>query len=252
MGNETDLLSPAYAGPLTEEQIETYYREGYIVVEDLVSDGAIDAVVDEAKKFAYTPGGGWTPKIFDHAAPEKDAALHRLLVEPDVVAAVEQIFEAPARVYFGMLAVVPANGGKGLEWHQDNQYSTILGRALNVFIALCDITPDKAILWVAPESHLKGVQESVTESGHRVAATPENGMPLPTLKKGSVCIFDRSTLHHSKRNTTDEDRFAYAAQYAEEKARAAYLGGKKDPNRMLVTDLRARWPDAPRPTSVVG
>jgi ectoine hydroxylase-related dioxygenase (phytanoyl-CoA dioxygenase family) len=120
-------------------------------------------------------------------------------------------------------------------------YSTILGRALNVFIALCDITPDKAILWVAPKSHLKGVQESLTETGHKVAAAPENGMPLPTLAKGSVCIFDRSTLHHSKRNETDEDRYAYAAQYSEEKARAAYLDGKKDNTRMLASDLAARW-----------
>ena len=66
-------------------------------------------------------------------------------------------------------------------------------------------------------------------------------MPLPTLKKGSACIFDRSTLHHSKRNDTGEHRFAYAAQYSEDKARAAYLDGKKDPKRMLATDLAARW-----------
>jgi ectoine hydroxylase len=242
MGNENDLLPPAtYSGPLSEEQIETYYREGYVVVEGLVPDAVVDAVVAEGKKTSYTPGGGWTPRIFEHDAPEKDAALHRILVEPNVVGAVEQIFEAPARVHFGMLAVVPANGGKGLEWHQDNMYSTILGRALNVFVALCDITPDKAILWVAPKSHLKGVQESLTETGHRVAAEPENGMPLPTLKKGSACIFDRSTLHHSKRNATDEDRFAYAAQYSEDKARAAYLDGKKDPKRMLARDLRQQW-----------
>jgi ectoine hydroxylase len=244
--NNAALLSPPLPpspilGPLSEEQIETYYREGYIVVENLVPDTAVDAVVEEAKKNAYAPGGGWTARIFEHDAPEKDAALHRLLVEPSVVGAVEQIFEARARIYYGMLAVVPANGGKGLEWHQDNMYSTILGRALNVFIALCDITPDKAILWVAPQSHLKGVGESIIKDGHRVAPPPANGVPLPTLTKGSVCIFDRNTLHHSKRNETGEDRYAYAAQYSEEKARAAYLHGKKDPKPMLAADLRARW-----------
>jgi hypothetical protein len=49
-----------------------------------------------------------------------------MLVEPNIIAAVEQLFEAPARVYYGMTAVVPANGGNGLPWHQDNQYSQIL------------------------------------------------------------------------------------------------------------------------------
>jgi ectoine hydroxylase-related dioxygenase (phytanoyl-CoA dioxygenase family) len=63
---------------------------------------------------------------------------------------VEQIFEAPARVYYGMLAIVPAHGGKGLEWHQDNMYDVVRDVLLNTFVALCDITTDKAILWVAP------------------------------------------------------------------------------------------------------
>jgi hypothetical protein len=135
--------------PLSPEQIAQYYREGYLVVPGLVPHESIDQVL------AVVPtagaNGSWTPVIFDHDEPEKDAALHRLLVEPSVLGAVEQIFEVPARVYYGMLAVVPAHGGNGLPWHQDNQYDQILGNALNVFIALCDITPDKAILWVAPQ-----------------------------------------------------------------------------------------------------
>jgi hypothetical protein len=34
---------------LTEEQVETYFREGYLVVEELVPEEAIDSVVEEAK-----------------------------------------------------------------------------------------------------------------------------------------------------------------------------------------------------------
>ena len=149
----------------------------------------------------------------------------------------EQVFETRARVYYGMLAIVPAHGGTGLEWHQDNMYTTILGRALNVFIALCDITPERANLWVAPKSHLKGVQESLTSEGHRVAAAPDNGIPLPTLTKGAACIFDRSLLHHSKRNETSEDRYAYAAQYHEDNARLASTG-QKDPLKMRASELQ--------------
>jgi len=226
--------------PLSDLQVEEYYREGYIVVENLVPETVVDSVVEEARKFPVTAGGGWHASIFDHANPMANPVLHQLLVEPHIVGAVEQIFEAPARVYYGMLAVVPAQGGKGLEWHQDNMYNVILGRALNVFVALCDITRDKAILWVAPKSHLMGVKESQAVDGHRVAAAPENGMPLPTLKKGSAVIFDRSTLHHSKRNETDTDRYAYAAQYQEANARRGATG-QKDPSRMLVTTLREIW-----------
>ena len=237
--NITNIESTSFLPPLSESQIEAYYREGYIVVEGLVPDTVVDAVVEEAQQVPVTAGGGWTPRIFDHTNPSENPRLHQILTEPHVVVAVEQIFEAPARVYYGMLAVVPAQGGKGLEWHQDNMYDVVLGRALNMFVALCDITPDKAILWVAPRTHLSGVQESRTADGHRIAATPENGMALPTLKKGAVVIFDRSTLHHSKRNETDSDRYAYAAQYQEEKARNS--AGIKNPLKMPVTQLRQIW-----------
>src|ERR1700722_18033162 len=110
--------------PLTERQIEQYYRECYLVVGPLVPAESIERVVAEARKISVTPGGGWTPSVFDHANPVANATMHQLLVEPHVVGAVEQIFEAPARVYYGMLAIVPARGGKGLEWHQDNMYTT--------------------------------------------------------------------------------------------------------------------------------
>ena len=235
-------MSTAALKPLTEAQVEQFYVDGYIVVPQLLPHAAIDAVMQEAAKVPVTAGGNWTPRTFKPDDPLRDAALHRLLVEPHLVAAVEQIFDAPARIYYGMLAVVPAKGGNGLPWHQDNQYDYVSGRALNAFIALCDITPDKAILWVAPGTHLKGVvASSAAEGEHHQAATPANGLPLPTLKKGDACLFDRTTLHHSKQNHTPEHRYAYAAQYQEANARSVALGGKKDPRKMLVSELRAFW-----------
>ena len=227
--------------PLSEEQIERYYVDGYIIASGLVPPVVCDAVVEAAREVAVQAGGGWTSKIFDPKNPLQDAKLHRLLIEPGLVAATEQIFEAPARFYYGMLAVVPAHGGKGLEWHQDNMYDFVSGRALNTFVALCDITPDMAILWVAPGSQTRGVAESVITNGHHHAAEPENVLQLPGLNKGDVCIFDRNMLHHSKRNTTDRHRYAYAAQFQEANARKVKLGGKKELEKPLISELRNVW-----------
>ncbi len=229
---------------LTQEQIVQFYRDGYLVVEGLVPADVADEVVEANRGMNLESGGKWTPKIFDRDNPTRDAETHRLLTHPRVVEAVEDLLEAPARVFFGMLAVVPARGGEGLKWHQDNMYSTVLGRALNTFVALCDITPDMAILHVAPRSHaprshVHGVLAyEVAEDQHRYAAEPENGMPLPGLRKGDACIFDRNTLHHSKSNTTDRHRYAYAAQYMEAKGRLADTG-ELMPGRALARDLAA-------------
>lgn len=226
--------------PLSESQIEEFFREGYIVVENLIDPKKIDRIMEEAVKVPVDARGIWTPKSFEHDNPKKDAKLHQLLVDETLTAAVGQIFEAPVRVDYGMLAIVSANGGKGLPWHQDGMYGAIQGRALNSFIALCDITPDKAILWVASRTHLNGVQPSDNVAhGHHEGREPANGRPLPTLKKGSVCMFDRNTMHHSKTNETGEHRYAYAAQYREEKARNP--DGKKDPRKMLASELAEMW-----------
>ncbi len=241
--NNYSIYQPAVK-PLSEEQIAQYFCEGYLVASGLVPPEAVEKVLAPIKTIEPS-GNRWTPKIFLHEKPTLDAEFHQLLIEPRIVGAAEQIFELPARVYYGMVAVVPAGGGHGLPWHQDNQYHQILGGALNMFVALCDITPDKAILWVAPKSHLGGVQPSkqneTTAIGHREALVePENGVPLPAMKTGDVCIFDRSFYHRSLQNHTNEHRYAYAAQYQADNARLAD-NGEKDARKMRVSELQEIW-----------
>jgi len=234
---------------LTEEQLQHFYREGYVVVPGLIPQDTIDSVLAAAPETGRA-GGGWGAQAYDHAHPETQAGIHRVLTEPGVVDAARSIFGNEPRVLYGMLAVVPANGGTGLPWHQDNQYTQVLGGAINIFAALCDITPDKAILWVAPRSHRLGTQpsratEQANTQGHREAAVePENGQPLPAMKAGDVCIFDRNTYHRSLKNETDQPRPAYAAQYQSDNARDAETGRRESeqiPNRLRAIDLAELW-----------
>lgn len=227
---------------LTEEQIAHYYREGYVLVRGLLPQMVIEDVMAEARQRVRT-GDKWQATIFDHENPTVDAKIHQILHTPQVVEAAADLLGTEPRVYYGMLAIVPAQGGNGLPWHQDNQYTHILGGALNVFIALSEITPDMATLWVGPRTHRMGVLPSeantTTAPGHRESAyQPDDPIQLPTLQPGDTCIFDRSTLHRSLQNTTDRNRFAYAAQFQAAHSRAADTG-EKDPKRMLASDLAA-------------
>ena len=237
---------------LTEQQLQHFYREGYVVVPSLLTQETIAAVLASAPD-AGRAGGGWGAKAYDHVHPETQGDVYRILAEPGVVDAARSIFGNEPRVLYGMLAVVPANGGTGLPWHQDNQYTQVLGGALNIFAALCDITPNKAILWVAPRSHWLGTQpsketEQANTQGHREAVVePENGQPLPAMKAGDVCIFDRNTYHRSLKNETDQPRFAYAAQYQSDNARDALTGQRESehiPNRLRAVDLAEVWRNA--------
>ncbi len=231
---------------MTEDQIEEYYREGYIVMRGIARPHVIDDVL-AVSPTDCAQGAAWTASIFKHDDPTESATLHQLLVEPGIVDAVESIFESPVRVYYGMLAVVAASSGKGLPWHQDNMYTHLAGRALNVFVALGDIPPQMACLWVAPRSHLLGLwphHNSDAFGGHRESdQDPDNGIPLPDLQKGDACIFSRYTLHRSLQNETTQHRYAYAAQYMEDTARE-YETGQKDPSKMRVSELREIWKQA--------
>ena len=103
-------------------------RSGYIVCRGLVDPSTVHTVrlLGEQKFIAASddatsPIMRWTPAVFNHEAPLTDAALHALLRDPSLVSAASQLLGgAPARVYYGMLAVVPPNGGTGLPWHSDN------------------------------------------------------------------------------------------------------------------------------------
>jgi hypothetical protein len=236
----TTATATTSATPLTDEQIERYYREGYALLPQLATPEVVQGVRQAAERFTAEEGGNWTPEIFEHDNPQHEADVHALLTDPQIVGAVTQLFDAEPRVYYGMLAIVPGKGGKGLEWHQDNQYIHLLGRALNMFVAVDDIDPDMAMLWVSPGSHLWGLQPSEEQYGHRKAADPGNGIKLPAMKQGDVCLFDRYTLQRSLTNEQDRPRYAYAAQYMEQHARLAETG-KKEANRMLVSELSQTW-----------
>lgn len=214
---------------LTDDEIEQYFREGYLLKRNLVPQSVVEAVRAIGETTKITEGGGWTPKIFDRENPTSEPELHAILRHPSVVATAGQLLGTPPLIYYGMLAIVPAHGGNGLPWHQDNMYSHIYGGALNIFVALSEITPEMANLWVAPGSHKLGTQPSkrneTTAKGHREALVePENALLLPTLQPGDTCIFTRDTLHRSLTNTTDQNRYAYAAQFCATNARYTETG----------------------------
>ena len=231
---------------LTPDQVDHYWRHGYVLVPGLVPKAVVERMVATTSRplppdQAYRrESKDWMPTILDFANPDSEYEVHEAFVTPRVIAAVEQ---GPARCYFGMLATVNPHGGRGLEWHQDNQYQYILGHALNTFVACTEITPERCNLWVSPGSHLKGVQPNIAadENSHRKAADPGNGICLPTLTPGDACIFNRNTLHRSLTNNTDQVRHAYAAQYSEAKARSAGTGDFKVSNKPMARDLAARW-----------
>lgn len=220
MGNATNF-------ELTEAMIEQFYRDGYFYAPGFLTAETVNAINEENGAFAEQLGGGeWKSKAVVHIEKER-AALPKttaFLTDPDVVRIFERILGDDVKLWMGMYAVVPPHG-KGLEWHQDNQYTHILGHMLNGFIALDAISQQNAGLWIAPQSHLLGRLPNLNpEEGHRRAAEPPNGMPCDPMAPGDAVFFHRETLHHSKHNHTDRPRRAFAFQVSSAGCRYAKTG----------------------------
>ncbi|MDD9272150.1 phytanoyl-CoA dioxygenase family protein [Paenibacillus sp. GCM10023248] len=225
---------------LTQEMIEQFYREGYFYARGFLNQAAVEAINRENAAFANEGGTGeWKSRSIIDIAKEQEVypETTAFLTNPAIVSVLEQILGDQVKLWMGMYAVV-APQGNGLEWHQDNQYTHILGHMLNGFVALDEITQDNAGLWLAPGSHLLGRLPNMnTEPGHRRASEPENGAPCLPLAPGDAVFFHRETLHHSKKNHTDKPRRAYAFQAAAANCRYAQTG-KLLEDRVLLSGYK--------------
>lgn len=203
---------------LTEDHVEQFYREGYFLAPGLISQSDVDSINScYVNQIAEMEGSEWRSMGFDEKA-------QTILKNPRLISMFEQILGGPTRLWLGMYAVVPP-GGRGLEWHQDNMYTHVLGHMMNAFVALDDITTENAGLWVAPRTHLLGRQPNLNAPGeHRRAADPENPEAVPPMKAGDAVFFHRELLHHSKENNTAEPRRAFAFQVSSAYCRYAETG----------------------------
>lgn len=226
---------------VTNDMVEQFYREGYFYARQLLTKEAVDAINAEYTEYANDRSGDGRWRSQGITDIEKERANYpqttQFLTDPAIVRVFESVLGGPVKLWLGMYAVV-APHGKGLEWHQDNQYTHILGHMLNGFIALDHISQENAGLWIAPGSHLNGRQPDLGgENGHKRAADPANGIPCDPMAPGDAVFFHRETLHHSKQNHTDRPRRAYAFQVASASCRYAKTG-KLLEDRVLLSGYR--------------
>jgi len=226
---------------LTEEMIEQFYREGYFYARGFITQEAVNAILEEHVSFAEESGTQeWKSKGFNNLEKAR-AEVPRtvsVLTDPHLTRIFERILGGDVKFWLGMFAVVPP-GGRGLEWHQDNQYTHILGHMLNAFIALDRITQENGGLWIAPRSHF-GLQPNLNPdpNAHRRAPEPPNGVPCEPLNPGDAIVFHRELLHHSKENRTDKPRCAYAFQVASAACRYGKTGKLLEDRELLSAYAR--------------
>lgn len=223
---------------LTRDRVERYRREGYVVVEDLISAetlAELRRVTDEIVATAHgvtshtdvldlepshTPE---RPRVRRIKSPHLAHPFYwDMAGHPSVMAAIEPLIGPDVRVRpGGKVNLKSAGYGAPVEWHQDWAfYPHTNDDVLAVGILLDDVDEDNGPMMVLPGSHLGPIHDHHANGtfcgGIDLASTPLDlsGAVALTAPAGSVTIHHARLVHGSAVNRSDRPRRILLFEYA--------------------------------------
>ncbi len=225
---------------LSQEQIEQYRDEGYLVVPNVLGEPEVDEFVE----YEATQDPEWRNHLDNH---KRDAYWARVAKHPHIVGIIQQILgsKKPMIVQTMYLEKRPAEAGKGTALHQDSHYLPNEPDTLMAcWLAMSDTDGENGGLCVVPGSHTAGLyatHKATNLKDHQVWETEHlmrdrNGKErkekfysfeidnLDTSRvlnlnvpKGSGVFFSSLTIHGSYGNkSAGRVRRAFATHFVDE------------------------------------
>ncbi|GGD11919.1 phytanoyl-CoA dioxygenase family protein [Aquisalinus flavus] len=234
---------------LSENEIQKYKDDGYLVLPEFIDRARIDALVDEIYAALHHETGlsraelgiatSNADRLRQTQAYLRGSLLDELINGEGTKSVASQLIGGPAVPYNPFTAYKGCSGGQ-FDFHQDNNYTRhepALG-SINIWVALTDMTPENGCLRVEPQSHKKGVLGSIDagDNVHRKLAHDPDHYEALSMRAGDAVAFTRLTVHGSGPNTTDTPRIAYALQYHRDDVE--YLDMKDNAWKLLVDNPR--------------
>ncbi|WP_435067068.1 phytanoyl-CoA dioxygenase family protein [Haloplanus sp. C73] len=231
---------------LSDQQFEQYQREGYVVVEDLLSADEVTEVTERIREYVV---GNRTesefsrmlepdadPDTFDHEGEpvrkfegvgmaREDDVFAALANHDEILDVIEQLQGPNLDLLRSAGMLKPPQVGSEKKFHQDAAYYPIQPRDhVTVWIALDEATPENGCMRVVPGAHTDGLighdaidydtDITITERDYDIDDT----VALP-MEPGSV-LFQHCLLpHYTAPNTTESWRRAFILAYMRSRSR---------------------------------
>jgi len=210
-------LAPA----LTETDVETYRRDGFLVVRGLFDRAECDAMrvwADDLARASTAPGGArWYSD--DQAALQNRTLLSRVeyfrnfhppfkaaMESPRVLDALALLLGEPA-VLFKDKINYKIPGSSGFETHQDAQagWNRYCATQITALVSIDAMTIANGCLEIAAGHHTRGL---IGEMWRPLGPESLEGVTFRKLETepGDACFFDAYTPHRSAPNATDLPR----------------------------------------------
>jgi phytanoyl-CoA hydroxylase len=229
---------------ITQEQLAAYHRDGYLVVENLVSPDEVEALRKRLREYTHEgrPLGSISvqsePRVqrgelkVDHPGDgirkvtglvDGDPLFQKLGLNENIVGIIEQILGPDLKMFRNALLMKPPEVGSAKGWHQDSPYWPI--RPMNLcscWFTLDDATAENGCLAVLPGWHEKGPLPHVSVTDDYVIdekyCDSASGVLAPVRAGGGV-FFHSLMPHYTAPNRSDKWRRAIALSYMSAKSR---------------------------------
>jgi ectoine hydroxylase-related dioxygenase (phytanoyl-CoA dioxygenase family) len=225
--------------PLSDEQLASYRRDGYLVVANLLTSAEADAFVS----YEQEQDKEWRGHLDNH---KRDPRWRAVATHPNIVGSVRQILNAnPMIVQTMYLEKNPGEEAKGTALHQDIHYLPNEPNTLMAcWLALSDTDEENGGLCVLPGSHTRGLYEThkatslkdhqVWESEHlmrdrqgrewrqafysfEIDGVDRSRMKFLPVPRGAGVFFSGMTIHGSYANRSQNRvRRAFATHFVAE------------------------------------
>ncbi|WP_233235272.1 ectoine hydroxylase [Bordetella sp. LUAb4] len=222
-----------YADALSEQQLQDYDRDGFLMLEDLLPENEVAAILAEIGRMSRDPaiirreesitepGSDAVRSIF--MVHTLSAMISRLVRDPRLINVARQILGSEVYVHQSRANMKPGFKGKEFYWHSDFETWHVEDgmpamRALSCSVLLSDNNACNGPLMLVPGSHrhfISCVGETPQDHYKQSLKKQEYGVPDPvslqllaeqggirpmTGKAGSVVFFDCNTMHGSNSN----------------------------------------------------
>ena len=272
---------------LTQEELDRYDRDGYLVITDAVPQDRLQAVIEETERMcaeafkvtagtdmldlapSHTPDKPRSRRIKSHH--EHSDFFADFVAEPLIMEILAPLMPSGIRVHNTKINMKSAEVGESVEWHQDWAfYPHTNDDVLAVGIYLDDCTEENGPMFVVPGSH-KGPTYDHHEHGYFCGAIDPDAIKDEIAKAvplmgpaGTLTIHHARLLHGSAFNRSGRSRRFLLQAYAAADAwpLADLKGGLDGFNEKIVhgePTLAPRVVPAPiriplplRPSAVVG
>lgn len=219
---------------LSQSQIDTFRRDGYISIGKVLDDDVLeelrseyDRLFEEARassKYRNLAADGGAAQRHDDGAEEemlqimqmceRSLAFRRLLYHEAILDIAEDLIGPNIQLFHDQALFKPAHHGGPIHPHQDNAYWRCHpANLVSCWLTLDDVDVANGAMHLLPGSQLQPAEHErgdVLLDASGMDRSAANAVPLPA---GGALFHHCQTLHFTPPNHTDRQRRAYAMHF---------------------------------------